>query len=221
MSDYHAYTFYVNRPDLLQRAVTSFPSLIDHLTLIDNSIYGEHMQVTGSISFLPPVPLTYAQSMNWVLKDAQERKVDFIIHFHSDAYSANPNAVQELLDKVREYNSSGRQWACAWTHYDLLWAINPIALKYIGGWDTNFPTYFGDQDVRRRWKIAGWECIDTHIEGIDHEGSATINSDPKLKFINSKTFPLYSYLYQEKWGGEPGNEKFMRPYDNPDLLGGK
>lgn len=221
MSDFAAYVFFVNRLDLLRRSIDAFPALIEGLTIVDNSEYENELVVKGVELFRPPVPFTYAQSMNWMLKDALEKKVDFIIHFHSDAYSTNSNAVQELLAKAREYKADGRQFACLWTHYDLLWCINPAALAYIGGWDTNFPTYFGDQDARRRWKIAGWECIETHIKGIDHEGSATINSDPKLQFINSQTFPLYSYLYQTKWGGEPGHETFVMSYDNPDLIGGK
>ncbi len=219
MSDHYAYVFYVNRMDLLDRAIHAFPDLLGNLTVVDNSEYKNEVKITGPIElFRPPVPFTYAQSMNWMLKDALERKVDFIVHFHSDAYSMNPNAVEELLEKVREYRDTNRRWACAWTHYDLLWAINPIALQDIGGWDTNLPTYFGDQDARRRWGLAGWECIDTHIQGIDHEGSATINSDPKLQFLNSIVFPLHSFYYQQKHGGEPGHEKYTVPFNRGDLF---
>jgi len=221
MSDYAAYVFYVNRLDLLTRAIHSFPDLLENLTIVDNSEEKDELDVRGTLElFRPPVPLTYAQSMNWLLKDAIKRKVDFIVHFHSDAYSTNPDAVTELLAKVREYKAAGRKWACAWTHYDLLWAINPLALEDVGGWDTNFPTYHGDNDARRRWELAGWECINTHIKGIDHEGSATINSDPKLQFLNAQTFPLYSYLYELKHGGEPGHEKHKVPFDN-ELFGAK
>lgn len=219
MIDYAAYVMYVNRPDLIQRAVDSFPTLIDRLTLIDNSPDGAHMQITGTTTFRPPVPFTYAQSMNYILKDALERKVDFIIHFHSDAYSINPNAVEELLFFARKVRDEGRRWACLWSHYDLLWIINPAALEDIGGWDTNLPTYFGDQDARRRWALAGWECIDTHIQGINHEGSATINSDPKLQFINSQVFPLHRQYYIQKHGGEPGHERYTVPFDNQEIFG--
>lgn len=221
MMDFAAYVFFVNRLDLLRRSIDAFPTLIEGLTIVDNSEYENELVVKGVELFRPPVPFTYAQSMNWMLKDALERKADFILHFHSDAYSTNPTAVDELLEKVREYRDSGRQWACAYTMYDCLWAINPAALNYIGGWDTHLPNYFGDNDAKRRWQLAGWECINTNIQGVDHEGSATINSDPRMQFMNSQTFPLYSYYYQLKWNGEPGHETFMKPFDNPDLLGGK
>jgi hypothetical protein len=220
MSEYHAYTFFVNRLDLLRRAINSFPALLGDLTIIDNSEHENELKAEGPVElFRPPVPLTYAQSMNLMLKDALEKKVDFIIHFHSDAYSTNPNAVDELLEKVRGYKAENRRWACAWTHYDLLWAINPVALEDIGGWDTNLPNYFGDNMARRMWELAGWECIDTHIQGIDHEGSATINSDPKLKFLNAQTFPMSGYYYQLAWGGEPGHERYEVKFNRPDLFG--
>jgi hypothetical protein len=222
MSKVSAYVFYVNRPDLLDRALLSFPALSTAhiLTIVDNSGHDQKIDEQGGLVryYQPPVPFTYAQSMNWMLKDAKEQKADVIIHFHSDAYSTNPMAEKELLEKIRETESSGKKWACLWTHYDLLWAINVKALDDIGGWDTNFPTYFGDNDVRRRWQLAGWECINTDIKGIDHEGSATINSDPKLQFLNSQTFPLYSYLYQTKHGGEPGHETYEFSYNRPDLF---
>lgn len=221
MSDFHAYVFYVNREDLLNRAIQAFPDVMENLTIVDNS-EDSNLGVLGTLEmYKPPVSLTYSQSMNWMLKDAKSRKVDFIIHFHSDAYSTNPTAVDELLEKVREYRDTGRKWACAWTMYDCLWAINPIALEDIGGWDTVFPSYFGDNDARRRWELAGWECINTDIQGIDHEGSATINSDPKLQFMNGQTFPLYSYYYSLKHGGEPGHETYKFPFDREDLFGGK
>lgn len=215
MSDFAAYTFYVNRLDLLRRSVESFPALRSELTVVDNSDSDDLFDPGFEVSsfYKPPVPFTYAQSMNWMLRDSQHQEVDFILHFHSDAYSTNPAAVYELLAAVRSYKATNRRWACAWTHYDLLWAINPAALTDIGGWDTSFPTYFGDNDFRRRSTLAGWECIDTHIQGINHEGSATIKSDPKLNFLNGQTFPLYQQLYRQKWGGGPGNETFLKPFD--------
>lgn len=214
MSDFAAYVFYVNRPDLLERSLESFPDTLMHLTVINNSGGAiPNLAHKGCRIYRPLVPLTYSQSMNLMLEDCLSLKADFIIHFHSDAYTTNPNAVQELLAKVREYRDSGRRWSCAFSHYDLLWAVNPIALADIGGWDTMFPAYFGDNDARRRWELAGWECIDTGIQGVQHEGSATINSDPDLQFLNGQTFPLYAHLYRQKWGGEPGKEVFTKPFN--------
>jgi hypothetical protein len=216
MSDFAAYVFYVNRPDLLKRAISSFRSLGESLTVVDNSLEKDEPAIFNSPDFAsvyaPPVPFTYAQSMNWMLSDAEAKGVNYIIHFHSDAYSDNPGAADDLLKRVRALTLMRKKWACAYTHYDLLWAINPEALREIGEWDTTFPTYFGDNDARMRWKLAGWECVETNIQGVNHEGSATINSDPELQFTNSVVFPAHAELYRQKWGGNPGEETFDVPY---------
>jgi hypothetical protein len=221
--DFRAYVFYVNRPDLLKRSIEAFSEIQNCLTVVNNS--GHHLGGTGTFHdiggtvpmemrpyiFTPPVPMTYAQSMNWMLKDARSYKKDIIIHFHSDAFSNNPSAIKQLLYEARE--RKGSKWGCLWTFYDILWAINPIAMQDIGGWDQELTAYFTDQDVLRRFDLAGWKCIDTGIQGINHEGSATINSDPELRFMNGITFPLRRKYYVAKWGGEPGQEIYRTPFN--------
>lgn len=220
MNDFAAYVFYVNRQDLLVRSVTSFPNLWDDLTVVNNSTGVVPESVLSKV-FKPSVPLSYTQSMNWMLADSLRRGKDFIIHFHSDAFSENPDAVRQLLEYCRRMKSEGRRWGCLWTFYDILWAINPVAMNDIGGWDTNFASYFSDQDTRRRLNLSGWETIDTNIQGINHEGSATIRSDAKLEFLNTQTFPLYQNYYLSKWGGQPGEETFSIPFNNPILFSGR
>ena len=217
MTDLAAYVFYVNRPDLLKRSLASFPALADDLTIVDNSSDTVPIGIIARI-FRPPVPLTYTQSCNWMLHDATKRRKDFILHFHSDAVSTNPDAVTQLLAQCRRMRIEGRRWGCLWTFYDILWAINPVALNDIGGWDTNFSAYFSDNDIKRRLNLAGWETIDTDIQGLNHEGSATINSDPRLQFLNGQTFPLYLQYYRAKWGGGAGEEVYDTPFNRGDLF---
>ena len=225
MSDFAAYVFYVNRPDLLQRAISAFAALEDELTIVDNSPDGLDQSASNRLSmhgievFRPPVPLSYAQSCNWMLKDATEKKVDFILHFHSDATTTNPLAVEELLTYVRRLRDSGLdKWACAWTLYDVLWALNPVACRDVGGWDTDFPNYHTDQAMKQRWKRRGWQTLDTHIQGMSHVGSATTNSDPQLQFRQQLMFPLIRMYYQSMYGGIPGEEKTLVPFSRPDLF---
>ena len=217
MNDFAAYVFYVNRPDLIRRAVGSFTDLLKDMTVVDNSVIPDFLPHTRPV-FRPPVPLSYTQSMNWMLADATRRGKDFIIHFHSDATSTNPDAVSQLLDYARRMKAEGRRWGCLWTFYDILWAINPVAMNDIGGWDTNFAAYFSDNDIKRRLNLAEWETIDTNIRGMSHEGSATLKSDRRLEFLNGQTFPLYQQYYYAKWGGGPGEERFSIPFNNPICL---
>lgn len=231
MNDFAAYVFYVNRPDLLRRSIDCFSDLWDALTVVDNSGGdGTDCYCPSTVErYVPPVPLSYSQSMNWMLADATEKKVDFIVHFHSDAYSTNPIAIQELLAYARQLKASEMdRWACLWTLYDVAWIVNPVAALDVGGWDTTFPDYYTDQVFKQRCKRRGWELIDTHIQGIGHDkgdgvgngqqGSATINADPKLMFLHQMTFPFYSMLYQAMYGGPPGKEQGLVPFARPDLF---
>lgn len=228
MTDFAAYVFYVNRPDLLARALNSFQDLWPQLTILDNSgeqLANDMSNTDSSLStfvqahtFLPPVPLNYSQAMNWMVKDATTKSADFILHFHSDAVSTNSNAVKELLTYARKVKTEERRWGCLWTFYDILWCINPVAARDVGGWDTEFTAYFTDQDLKRRFTLADWACINTNIQGIRHEGSATINSDPGLRLLNGVTFPLRRSYYVSKWGGEPDHEQYHVPFNYPAVV---
>jgi len=229
-TDFAAYVFYVNRPDLLVRSLNAFPDLWSDLTIVDNSPEGldkvlKRKDIPAPIAiYRPPVRFTYTMALNWMLLNSQDvwergSRKDFIIHFHSDATTTNPSAVNELLAHIRAAKATGKRHGLWWTFYDILFALNPEAILSVGGWDPLFPSYFVDQDLRRRLMLAGWECVDTHIQGMSHEGSATINSDPKLQFENGCTFKWQAAIYHEKWGGEPGKETYSAPWNRPDLFG--
>lgn len=217
--DYAAFCPYVNRPDLLARVVSSTAEAGVKLHIINNSD-DKNLEAHPALIINPPVPLSFTQSMNFEFLLTKEFGKKYCVHMHSDAV-VPPEAFAQLLEYARRMDIEGRRWMILYTLYDVLCCYNVDAVLEVGGYDTNFAAYFSDNDLWQRAKVAGFECINTDIQGISHEGSATINSDPKLQFLNGQTFPLYSYYYQQKWGGEPGHEKFTVPFDNPDLLGGK
>ena len=219
MSDYIMFIPYVNRIDLLRKAIESASDVRDHLVIIDNSkdgLDGEHGWPT---IIRPLVPLTFSQSMNAMLKLAKERGASICVWMHSDA-EAEPGVVMELITRARQYMAEGRKWGVLWTAYDALSAMNVEAFEDIGGWDVILTQYYSDNDAYYRLKLSGWECIDTGLK-VKHTPSSTINSDPLLHFLNGVTFPLYGYYYQQKFGGEPGHEKYNIPFARPDLFGGK
>ena len=61
-------------------------------------------------------------------------------------------------------------------------------------------------------KLAGleWEYFPLEYE---HIVSATIKRDPVLMAKNQKTFKENGRYYIEKWGGMPGQEKYLTPFD--------
>lgn len=83
----------------------------------------------------------------------------------------------------------------------------------IGYVDVNFyPAYFEDNDYARRAKLAGIKmCKLQHVKYF-HFWSRTIHQG-NMKKTNDKYFPLNKKFYIEKWGGEPGKERYNRPYN--------
>jgi hypothetical protein len=91
--------------------------------------------------------------------------------------------------------------------------FNPELLYEIGYLDENFfPAYYEDNDHRYRMKLAGleWEYFPLEYK---HIVSATIKRDPVLMAKNQKTFKENGRYYIEKWGGLPGQEKYLTPFD--------
>jgi hypothetical protein len=223
MSDYAAFIPVVNRPDLLVSTVEAVSCLHDDLTIIDNSPDGMVAEIkipaeNGGYKrwlrpvklFRPPVPMTFTQSMNWELEETLRRGKSFCVHMHNDAIIPE-GACESLLEMARNINNQNRPWGVIYTLYDILCIYNPKVYEAIGSYDTSFAAYFSDNDYFRRMDLAGWERINSGIQ-VGHVGSQTINSDAYLRHLNGVTFPLYREYYRAKWGGNPGEERFIHPF---------
>ena len=210
MSDYAMYIPYVNRPDLLDKAFNSAWDLRANLSIIDNSKDGLDRPFPGIFVMRPPVPLTFSQTMNWMLADSRRHGASICMWMHSDAEAAEGSALA-LLGAARVALDAGVKWGVLFTNYDAMSAINLKAVEEVGEFDTNLPQYFSDNDYYRRMKLAGWDCMETGID-VHHEASQTIKSDPEREFLNGKTFPLYERYYVSRWGGAPGHEVFKTPF---------
>jgi hypothetical protein len=211
MTDYAAFVACKNRPDLLRDVCGAVSHLWYDFTIIDNSVPGLDKEPGGAIKvFRPPVPLTFTQTMNWLLEETLRREKKFCIYMHNDAIIPK-GACEQLLDYARDVDRQGTRWGVIYTHYDVLCVLNPKTYEEIGGYDTNLPWYFSDNDYFYRMDLAGWARIDSNIQ-VGHGGSQTINSDPYLRHVNGVTFPLYGEYYRAKWGGTPGQETFIHPF---------
>jgi hypothetical protein len=215
LSDYKAYIGFVNREDLVRRAIESSAEVLPDLTVIDNSENGISFD-PGCRVFRPPMPIWFVHCVNFALLDARRQGASMCLWLHSDAW-APEGAYTKLIETVRQFTSEGRKWGVVFTSYDALVALNTAMLDDVGLFDQNLSWYHGDQDYYRRVTLAGYECIDTAIE-VNHEYSMTIRSDPKIGFLNSIMHPLGSQYYVQKWGGPCGEEKHTVPFGRPDLF---
>ena len=207
---------YVNRPDLLNLAMLSVPH--QHwpaLKVIDNSSGHDLRKWTSTgVTFLrAPVPLTFAQTQNWMLRMSEDTDAPFYLFMHSDA-EAEGDSVQRLVAMANDFTIQGRKWGAIFTAYDALAAFNTAAFRAVGGWDTFLEWYCSDNDMYHRLRLAGYEIIESGLP-VAHTPSQTLNADPMIRFRVDLMIPWRHAYYAQKWGGSPGNEIYSTPFNRP------
>ena len=199
---------YVNRPDLLEKALASVGRVNEVQTLVLNNS-GEPLNILYQRE--PPVPLTFAQTQNWMLKMAEELNAPFYLFMHSDA-EAVADTVLRLVSMAKALTVQGRRWGTVFTAYDALAAFNTDAMRAIEGWDTMLSWYLADCDCYRRLRMAGYELIDSGLP-VKHTPSQTLNSDPTIKRNVNLEVPFRHSYYRAKWGGDNEHEVYERPFN--------
>lgn len=90
--------------------------------------------------------------------------------------------------------------------------IRPGFLDEFGEFDEEFsPAYFEDNDMHYRIKIAGGRAVCRTDASFYHYGSVTQNWDGQ-QVVNAAMFEKNRDYYIEKWGGQPGVERFDQPF---------
>lgn len=212
MNDFRVWIPWVNRPDLLRGAVNCLEDVWPYLTILDNSPSGLEGDWPCAVE-RPTYPLTFTQSQNYFFLDTKRQHASTMIWMHSDA-ECEVGSCTKLSEIARGFSSSGDKWGVIFTHYDCLSAVNVDAALDVGLYDTTFAAYFSDNDFYHRLDTGGWSRNESGIP-VKHHGSQTINSDPNLKFMNGVTFDWYRQYYRNKWGGDPGRERYKYPFNYP------
>jgi hypothetical protein len=156
----------------------------------------------------PPVPLTFAQTQNWMLKMSEDDS--FYLFMHSDA-EAEPGTILHLIELAEKLTAEGRKWGAIFTAYDALAAFNTEAFQSVGGWDTFLEWYAADNDMYHRLRLAGYEMIASDLP-VKHDPSKTLQSDPLVHLKVNLMMPCRESYYRAKWGGNPGDERFTVPF---------
>lgn len=215
--NYRAFVPYVNRTDLLRRAVDSISDL--HPSIVDNSAEGLDQQEWDAPILRPSVPLGVSQTMQFIYRLTREAGADVCIYMHGDGY-AHPGVGLELVECARSFTIQGRLWGVIFTRYDILFALNMQLLRRVGDWDTNLPWYDADLDYYWRVRLAGLELAESGLKDkVEHFSSATIRSDKRLNFLNGIMHPLANLYFLAKWGGREEKDRWKVPFNRPDLFG--
>ena len=200
------YIPYVNRPDLLLKAVQSLGKYAAKVVVIDNSENQDvETKVPGTDVFKPCVPLSFTQSQNWMMKTS-----DIYIWMHVDA-EASEDAYEKLCAKVEEVKDT--KWGVIYMRYDIFSAVNGKAGRELGGYDNVFMDYSSDVDFYHRLDLAGLKRINLGHPDIKHVGSQTIKSDVVLGIKNAFMGSSRHDYYLKKWGGPGGFEVYKTPFN--------
>lgn len=209
---------YVNRADLTILALRSIPNLWERTILIDNSDTKDLAEQIGSnfdFGFTvvqPPVPLTTAQTYNWMKFLAIQEETDFITFMHNDCEVITDNGDKALLDEATKLFSEDNN--IGWIHHDsdinedLFCAYKTQMLKDVGDWDwLCCPFYYLDIDYMRRVRKMGWTIQKTPgIMCKHHNGtSSTIKSSKLRALINPYYLQVSQILTEMKWSKLDGD----------------
>ncbi len=208
----------INRMDLLEETINKY--IIDFpntkIYILDN---GDqyirptnivHWILTERIQIIRPVAnIGVAASWNTLINeifynDWHPAKKALIMN--DDIYLGKPEGfIQNLFNTYpgSPVLLSQKQWS--------VFSIDSATFSAIGNFDERFfPAYYEDSDYDYRLKLKGITPLITDIlDPQIYQQSMSIAKDTSL----NKNYLKNRDFYVEKWGGEPGQEKYTEPFN--------
>lgn len=184
--------------------------------------------------------LSVAESWNWGIKKSQERN-DYTLVINDDIVMA-PYSIDQMYRYLKANPHIGVLTATDYRdHYSVeevregrflddrqmnqdhgeidapdfaCFMIGRQGYEEIGEFDENFrPAYFEDNDYTYRSILAGRTARRIQSAGFFHYGSQTQNHNPSHPVVPPPQFIKNRSYYIDKWGGEPGKERYTVPFN--------
>jgi hypothetical protein len=170
------------------------------VVVIDNSPTEElaRVDLPGNPEVLwPPVPLTTAQTMNWMRRVALSRGLQCFGFQHNDG-EPYPGTIDALYRMAAERTDP---WGVLFSNYDVCCVFNVEAVRLIGEWDwLFFPFYHLDVDYYNRLDAAGYPQVYAGLKCTHHnDASNTIKVNPQRAEAVSAYFDVGERLLRQKW----------------------
>jgi hypothetical protein len=206
---------------LLEKAIKSIkPKLYSEYIIFNNSGGVIPASIYSGTEFRvwnPEKRKTFMETQNIMRHYAIEEKFDFYSFMHNDGEVLD-NTDIELVNTAK---SLTEDWGVIFTHYDVLCAFNTRAVKKTGEWgDKKWAKqetgYLLDNDYYRRIKLCGFEIKELG-GNVSHVGSNTIKDPKEHSLWESQMSSVYNH-YISKWGGEPGQEIYVYPYNEIPII---
>jgi len=209
----------VNNFHLLEKAINSVPEgLFDDYFIFNNSngkipIDIKHFNVIDRFGRLP-----FRQTQNAMREYAIMNNYDYYCFMHNDGEITDDTA-ERLIKLADELINTKSKWSLIFTNYDVFCAYSTDCVKNIGKWgDDLWPKYqqsgyYLDCDYYRRMKFSEFEIHQLENSNVLHnEPSNTIKDEKELNNWENQRKAVVGH-YINKWGGEPGYEKYNFPFN--------
>lgn len=185
----------LNRPDLLERLLSSLHYEIGDLVVIDNGDVVKSLPHIDGVhrSHLLKMPTNLGVPASWNLIIKATPFAPWWMIVNSDAYfprgSLNRLQVAARRDAL-VLSAAAPPWAC--------FMLGDQVVSKVGLFDEGiFPAYFEDDDYMRRCTYWGVPIVQTGVP-VEHTNSSTIHSDQRYMARNTETFQSNRDYYMAK-----------------------
>lgn len=192
----------------------------DQIVIIDNSGNGSGVlalndltQLSNKIHVIPRTQNILSGAWNDIMNVFPD---DYII-IANDDIKPHTYSIEALVNAAIEHpdsamlNGSGHS-GNSYSYF----LLRKWAYARVGPFDIKFkPAYFEDNDYDYRLRIlAGLIREEVPEATFDHVGSATLKAmTPEQQARHHMRFSENERYYLNKWGGLPGNERFMKEFE--------
>jgi len=212
-----------NRPNELRqglRALQESALLPQKIIIHDNSPdqYAQKIVNESTYITIPTTVFHHPENIGLVgaWNDTMLNNDDFVLLVNDDVI-VHPYTLALFYETLLKSDSDigvtfGAQDAYAF------FCIRKAAFNKIGGWDELFwPVYYDDNDIDRRLRLNGYTSNIAYGATFTHaeNGSATLKAyDTHNMNLHHSRFVDNGMYYQSKWGGLPGEEHYLAPFNN-------
>lgn len=208
----------INRWDLLQETLkkykTDFPNtfimVVDNGNQLKRDINSERLFTNAGYLYGSNRNLGVSASWNHMLNFAFDKNMpdtfENVLVLNDDIYLGKTEA--EIINFIDSNEFSLATTTLTWCAF----IISKKTFLEVGPFDEKiFPAYFEDNDYAYRLKLEGKPH--TCHEFLNPEtfiNSGSIAKDPSLNL----NFEKNRQYFIKKWGGEPGKETFLQPFNS-------
>jgi len=213
----------LNRGDLLLRCIESIDFPIHTLFVINN---GTSQDVEGAIQQIQERAIPSGDLFNEIRIEKHQnlgcaRSWNRIIQTCPGPWLISGNDIQFMpgsVKKISDVQDANLDASIICADGYAIFCMTEVGVQKVGFFDENFfPAYYEDLDHFRRVKLSGAKAVGVPDFKFVHGeapfwGSSTVKSDWQLEKKFARWTGNLREYYIRKWGGEPGQEKFSRPY---------